>query len=343
MAEHPEFPWLEAGANTEVAAFLESRGWLEEGETLVSCARAGEGNMNLTLRLVTNKRSLILKQARPWVEKYDHISAPWDRATYEQRFYDRVSSIPEAASRMPRLIASDEDARVTILQDLEGAHDFTSVYDDGRVTEDELTELAKYLSALHSATRGESDPTFLNREMRALNHEHIFVIPLAEDNGLELDTFEPGLESVADRLRQDEDYRAVVTETGERYLADGRCLVHGDYFPGSWMRSESAIYVIDPEFCFFGDPEFDLGVAIAHLRMSHQPIDSAHAFLSAYGQNCEYDSAWIARYAAVEVMRRIIGVAQLPIRAPEGFRAELLEDSKMSASDLRFESLWGRP
>lgn len=340
LAEHPEFPWLDAGDNALMGSFLRGRGWLERGEALVSCDKAGEGNMNLTLRIVTDRRSLILKQARPWVEKYDHIPAPWDRATYEQRFYNRVASVPEAASRMPRLIAIDEDARVLLLEDLKDAHDFTSLYTGGTVTEDELVELAAYLTALNAATCGEFDPAFVNRDMRALNHEHIFVIPLAEDNGLEVDGFEPGLEVVADRLRSDDAYREVVDETADRYLADGPCLVHGDYFPGSWIRAASAIYVIDPEFCYFGDPEFDLGVAIAHLRMSDQPLASAKLFLEVYTRNAQIDQTWVARYAAIEVMRRIIGVAQLPIPAREGFRAELLEASRRTASSVQFEMLW---
>ena len=79
MRAHPGFPWLEAGDPEGVRGFLAARGWLDGGETVLGCARAGEGNMNLTLRIRTDRRSVVLKQARPWVEKYDHIEAPWDR------------------------------------------------------------------------------------------------------------------------------------------------------------------------------------------------------------------------------------------------------------------------
>ena len=94
MRAHPAFPWLDAGDPSGLRAFLTARGWLDPGERMIACTRAGEGNMNLTLRVRTERRSMVLKQARPWVEKYDHIEAPWERSLSERWFYDRVASIP---------------------------------------------------------------------------------------------------------------------------------------------------------------------------------------------------------------------------------------------------------
>ncbi len=112
IAAHPEFPWLEAGNVEQLEGFLRDRHWL----------RAGEGNMNLTLRLRTDRRTMILKQARPWVEKYAHIGAPWDRILFERRFYERAASLPKVAAAMPRLMATDADAHVILMEDVgEGA------------------------------------------------------------------------------------------------------------------------------------------------------------------------------------------------------------------------------
>ena len=101
MRAHPGFPWLDAADPDGVRAYLERRGWLSPGETVSGCERAGEGNMNLTLRLRTDRRSLVVKQARPWVERYDHIAAPWERGESERWFYERVAAIPEVAGHMP--------------------------------------------------------------------------------------------------------------------------------------------------------------------------------------------------------------------------------------------------
>lgn len=343
IAAHPDFPWLEEGDVAGVESLMRARNWLRDGEEVESCEKAGEGNMNLTLRVRMNGRSLILKQARPWVEKYDEIAAPWDRVLFEQRFYERVVAIPEVAACMPRLLATDEDARVILIEDLGEARDFSDLYAGVGIHEDELRSLASYLRALHDATRGEPDPAFSNRGMRDLNHRHIFEVPLEADNGVDLDVRELWLEEAAERLRLDGEFCAEVQAVGERYLEDGPCLVHGDYFPGSWLRVDGGVKVIDPEFCFYGDAEFDLGVCIAHLRMSKQDFDFAKTFLSAYaGEDAAlaFDMEWVARYAAIEVMRRIVGVAQLPIPPSQGFRAALLKRARNTLLNCSVEELW---
>jgi 5-methylthioribose kinase len=179
--------------------------------------------------------------------------------------------------------------------------------------------------------------------MRQLNHQHIFEIPLAADNGLDLEQLETGLTAAATKLRHDSRYRELVRTTGERYLSSGSVLLHGDFFPGSWLRSDTGIYVIDPEFCFFGDPEFDLACAVAHLRLAQQPRQHAEVFLQAYSDRSEntlIDSSRLASYAAAEVMRRLVGVAQLPLQTSDGQRAEMLERSRLAMIGQTWEELW---
>ena len=171
--------------------------------------------------------------------------------------------------------------------------------------------------------------------MRALNHAHIFELPLSGELDLPLDEYEPGLAEAANELRRDADYGAALRATGERYLSPGPCLLHGDYFPGSWMRSPRGVYVIDPEFCFCGDPEFDLGVAVAHFALTRQDARVVQTFL----EPSACDPALLARYAAAEIMRRLVGVAQLPIPPSVGWRAELLEKSRLAMLTSSLEAL----
>jgi len=333
IEKHPNFPLLEAENTQQIEDFFRERHWLESGERVQSCAKAGEGNMNLTLRVRTNRRSVIVKQARPWVEKYDHIPAPWDRMRFEQQFYERAAAIPPVAGRMPALLDADEQAHALLLEDAGQGGDFTDLYAASQIPQSVLTDLGDYLSALHHHTHGEPDPTFGNHDMRKLNHQHIFQVPLDPDNGLDLDSFETGLKGAALFLQEDNDYRGLVEETGQHYLADGPCLLQGDFFPGSWLRTKSGVKIIDFEFCFFGHPEFDLGVPIAHFALANQPRDIAETFLAAYGHPGDGSlcaEEWIGRYAAAEVMRRLIGVAQLPIGRTENFRRDLLQRSRIA-------------
>ncbi len=307
--------------------YLTGRRLLAAGESIVEVSKAGEGNMNCTLRVVTARQRLIVKQARPWVERYQHIGAPWDRSLVEAAYYRAVAACPELADSMPRLMDTDAEAHVLVLEDVGQRGDFTSIYAGATLAASDCAALVGYLRRLHGfAVPSHQRCVFANREMRALNHEHIFELPLRETNGLALDAITPGLQALADTLKRDRSYVSLVRALGERYLADGESLVHGDYFPGSWLRTARGVAVIDPEFCFLGDGEFDVGVMMGHLVLGGQPQSCVDRLLEdAFG----YDRGLVSQYAGVEIMRRLIGVAQLPLRCSLEQKRALLERSQM--------------
>jgi 5-methylthioribose kinase len=317
----------------ELAAHLRRKGLLADGEAIRAVGRAGEGNMNLTLRVVTSDRSFILKQARPWVEKYPQIPAPVDRALVEVEFYEAAALAPEVSRAMPRLLGADRESRLLLLEDLGDSHDLTGLYGGEALDREDLEALVAYLVALHAgAARWEQRRVFENREMRALNHEHIFRLPLAPDNGLDLDAFTPGLAETAAPLRENAAYVARVTALGEDYLADGDTLVHGDYFPGSWLRAPGGVAVIDPEFCFLGPRAFDVGFMLGHLHLAGEPEETREALLSLYAERAGVAESEIGpssrRFAGVEIMRRLIGVAQLPLECGIERKGALLRLSR---------------
>ena len=84
---------------------------------------------------------------------------------------------------------------------------------------------------------------------------------------MRLDHITPGLDGVGEAFRRDAKFCETVKTLGQRYLEQGgESLIHGDLFPGSLLRSGlGELRVIDPEFSFCGDPEFDIGVFYAHF------------------------------------------------------------------------------
>lgn len=323
-ARHPGIPLLSLEDDALTASTLRDVGWLEPDETVESVERPGEGNMNLTLRVTTNRRSLIVKQSRPWVEKYDVIAAPFDRVLSESAFYEAVAGLPAVAERMPRLLGIHPDYRLLLLEDLGAGADLSGLYGgEGQLTRDEARSLGRYLRSLH---QGAAHVDLENRAMRELNAAHIFDIPLQEDNGVDVEQLEPGLGDAARRLRAEPDVRTALERLSSRYLADGpgAALLHGDFFPGSWLRLETGeLAVIDPEFAFSGDVELDVGVALAHLRLAGQPQAVLEALLEGRGDGV--DPVLVAGYGGAEVVRRLLGVAQLPLPPSNGQRAPLLE------------------
>jgi 5-methylthioribose kinase len=204
-----------------------------------------------------------------------------------------------------------------MLEDLPKAKDFTSTYQEeaGRINESDLTQLTQYLTELQRCFRSQKlSESFSNREMRKLNHEHIFVAPLRPDNGLTLDAITPGLQQLAKQLQNDRPFLNRVEALGDCYLHDesGTGLVHGDYFPGSWLKVEDRVYVIDPEFCFVGRAEWDLGTMVGHLYLAGAE-ELVRSVFAAYAGAVSFDASLARQFAGVEIMRRLVGVAQLPL------------------------------
>jgi 5-methylthioribose kinase len=311
-----------------IGQYLLARGLADSRELPCVIERAGDGNMNLTVRVKLGNRSLILKQGRPWVEKYRDIAAPPERTLVEARFYRAARAVGPVSARMPALLDVDADNRVLVLEDLGAVGDYSSLYVDAAIPDTDVDHLLRWLSALRLVTPRAADEDWLrNREMHALNHEHIFRLPLAEQNGLDLDRISHGLSASAAQLKREADYCRQVQALGARYLDDGRWLVHGDYFPGSWVRTHAGIRIIDPEFCFLGVREFDYGVMLAHFALARLARRSAERVLVASREE-GLDESLTLGFAGTEIMRRLMGVAQL--RLPYGIetKRQLLDLSR---------------
>ena len=306
----------------------------------VALEPAGAGNMNCVWRArMPGRPSVILKQARAWVEKYPSIAAPVQRSEAEARFYRRIEQSPAVAAHMPRLLLHDARSHLLVIEDLEPAETCDNAYSGHSFTEADLSQLAEWLGALHAIQplENESD-VFANREMRSLNHAHIFDLPLRIDGPFDamLESVSPGLAVEAARVRSDPAYVAAVRRLGDRYL--GECdvprLLHGDLFPGSLLkRPDGKLWIIDPEFSFFGDPSFDIGVFAAHLVLSGHKPDLVTRWFELHTANRERRQISQA-FAGVEIMRRLIGVAQLPLHLTLTEKASLLSLSQQWVMSL---------
>jgi len=324
---------LDAQQPAALQDYLRRLGWLDRNETVSSVEKPGEGNMNYTLRVRTPVRTLIVKQARGYVEKYPTIAAPAERAIIEGRFYEAVQHVPMLAGQMPQLLGIDEANYLLVMEDLGEASDYTSLYQPGQQLSDaDATALTAYLSELHIHFQAHTpDPAFANRGMRLLNHEHLFNYPFVENNGFDLDTVQPGLAELALPYQRDADLKRKVEALGHVYTADarpGNTLLHGDYYPGSWLKTTDGVKVIDPEFCFYGPAEFDLGVMLAHLMLARQSAATIDTVLNEYTKPTGFSETLRKQFTGVEIMRRLIGLAQLPVSLSLDQKRVLLSEAR---------------
>lgn len=310
-------------------SYLRKQGWLKDDETIKSTEKPGEGNMNFTLRVDTGSRTFIIKQSRDYVEKYPQVAAPAERALREAQFYDLIDNAPDLKVMMPVVTGLDKDNSVIAMEDLGAGSDYTYIYQEGKqIPEGELLEIMDFAAELHKTFSAKTASTVIrNRAMRKLNHEHIFIYPYLGDNGLNLDDILPGLAEIGSVYKADTALKSRVRTIGQRYLSDGNTLLHGDYFPGSWLTTADGVKIIDPEFCYFGEPEFEIGVTIAHLKMADQPQELIEKALQAYEVKVKLDKELLEKYTATEVLRRILGLAQLPLTINLEKRSQLLAEA----------------
>ena len=302
--------YLKADLDT-IETYLRDHFFLDPTEAVIHAEKPGEGNMNYVLRVRTNIRSFIVKQARPWVEKYPQIPAPVERNAVEARYFRLVEKSPALKSFSPQLLYEDVANNMLILSDLGQANDYSSIYREGNLEEAELKAIVSYLSALHRI----HEPSYpRNGSMRTLNHEHIFQYPFDPQNGLDLDQIQPGLRDLAGAVQKNQPLKKRIEALGKIYLSQGDVLIHGDFYPGSWLQSSGGFKVIDPEFSFNGIAEFDVAVLVAHLMLAGQPDAHLNYILHHCQEQNQLEVSLIADFCGTEILRRILGVAQLPLR-----------------------------
>lgn len=312
--------------------YLVDKKWLPDNEKVESVEKPGEGNMNFTLRCKTStNRTFIIKQSRDFVEKFPQVPAPEERVLREAEFYETIKGHVDLSSRTPKITAVDKENHIMLMEDLGESSDYTFLYQEGKtLAETELKEIMHFIADLHSNFTTDNCTNIIqNKEMRTLNHEHIFKFPFQKDNGMNLDDVLPGLEEVKQNIIEHDGLQQALEQLGERYLADGRHLLHGDYFPGSWLNTKAGLKIIDPEFCFFGPKEFEIGVCMAHLYLAKQPHVFIQKAMDFYKEIAPFDDILMMKFMAVEMMRRILGLAQLPINQTLEERKALVERGAM--------------
>jgi 5-methylthioribose kinase len=321
---------LNANEPHELAVYLQKQEWLGFDEKIQALSKPGEGNMNYVLRVDTGKRTFIVKQSRAYVEKYPQVAAPAKRVVTEGAFYEKISAEKGVQKFMPKWIGIDVENNLMVIEDLGNANDFSYLYDLEHLVEEEvLIELLDYLNQLHSLFQKTSvDDELANLELRKLNHEHIFLYPFMEENGFDLNSVQEGLQELALPFKKDAELKEQIAVLGSLYLSKGTYLLHGDYYPGSWLKTNHGIKIIDPEFCYYGFREFDVAVLMAHLYLTQQNAETILVVMNKYVAYDELNLEILNGFIGVEIMRRLIGLAQLPLQMNLNTKKQLLEFAK---------------
>ena len=302
--------------------YLRRLGLVQPGER-VAVEPAGDGNINWVRRARSGARSWIVKQARPALERFPEYRVTTDRILFEARWLEQVRPL-DAEGVCPGVVRFDPEARVLVLEDLGRAprldHLLARSPDAGTAA---AGRLARFLGGVHAATTDPALPArFENDEMRRLHGEHIFVLPF-RPNDFPLPA---ALRARAEEIWWDGETAAIADAAYRRYLEPRGALVHGDVQAGNVLIGPAGAVLLDAEIAHVGDPAFDLGTLLAHLRIPAvargKPADASPAVEAAWRAYAAASGAEptrradAERYAALEMLRRVLGAARVEV-APE--------------------------
>ncbi len=147
----PDSVYLDLHHQDELAELLYKNSWIRPDDKVLAMAKPGEGNMNFVVRVKTNSTSIIVKQSRPWVEKYPQIDAPASRIFVEAEFYNVLMHDSYYNGLCPSIIGFDANNFLLVLEDLGEGTDCTFIYEPDSTFEDaELFSLIDFVSHLHN-------------------------------------------------------------------------------------------------------------------------------------------------------------------------------------------------
>ncbi len=303
--------------------------WLREAGVVgdadeVQVVAAGDGNINFVRHIRVESsggsREMVLKQARPELERFPQYEVTTERIVFEHRYGEVVRArAPDVAGVLPEVIHFDSSARVLVMEDLGSGPRLDEELAAGRVPFAALHELGHFLGSVHKNTRVRAESlarSFANDEMRNLHGEHIFTLPYQPNDFPISDE----LRAIADKELGREGVREAIGRLRDRYYRTVRGLVHGDPQAGNVLLQGDSARLLDAEIAHVGDPAFDLGTAMAHVGVSLPTAPDPAPYMRGLGALVEgylegggssEDLPAARGYSGVEILRRSIGAARL--------------------------------
>ncbi len=294
----------------------------------------GDGNINWVRRLRSHVsgRTVIVKHARPALEKFPEYQTSTERIVFENRYYE-IARRCDDGGVCPGILYFDAARRLLVLEDLQDAERLDAALGRAADVDEALVTIAGFLGRVHGATWADEDliPQFANAAIRKLHGNHIFTLPY-EGEGFPVPA---GVEARAAQIRDDPTLAKIAAEAYRRYLDPRGALVHADVQPGNVLLRPTGPTLLDAEIAHVGDPAFDIGTLLAHLwlaRITASPsIDASQqtqsiwaGYVQALGVSGTVLFADVARYAGLEMMRRTIGAARVPaVRSAEASLAAI--------------------
>jgi 5-methylthioribose kinase len=318
--------WFDESSSNEIEQYLNVHR-LIDSSVGISSIKKMNGNMNATLLLqFSNGKQWIFKQSRDFVMRFPALDAPVERAITEASFYEFIAAQRLLQSTMTNKIWLHSASYLNIFEVEPESKDGRFLYDLNKndqkanieVIQKSLVGIVKWLANLHLVDTTEicANPLFQNREMAEFQRKQLFQSPFESlEQQMKASLIKEEVKVSLWNTVRTANFLLARNGLDQRMMRSTKTLIHGDFFPGNWLfRQNEGYYIIDPEFCFFGPAEYDLGVFLAHLHLAAYPIEKIGPLFLAYQKiNPSIDGMLTDSFARFEIIRRLIGLARIPI------------------------------
>jgi 5-methylthioribose kinase len=341
----------------------------------------GDGNLNLVFRVRAGDDSVIVKQALPYLRV---VGEGWPLTLDRARIEAEAMAIHAALAPQsgPAILHVAPTAAAIVMEDLHRHVVWRTALVAGQHVPGVAAGIGRYCARVLLGTSRLLMPPerrrpllgrFENPELSAITEDLVFTAPYVDADTNRID--EAGRQLAAE-IRADTALRAAAAQLRWEFRTRTEALLHGDLHSGSVMVRDGDARVIDVEFATFGPMAFDTGNVIANLAMARVAAaargdavlaraldDDALDFWAALTDEVERlwpsTEPWrdqfldglrrdTARYAATEMVRRLVGLAHVADidTLPDGIRltaqtAVARGARRLSTTpDVPFPELW---
>ena len=307
-----------------------------------------DGKINHVFRIYSEEHSVIYKQAVPYARTVgEDMPLPLERVRVEAEVLQQYEKI--LAGSVPAVLHLDTDLAILITEDMAPLEvGRTALLNDTESTHF-AKDIGAFMATtmfytsdfyLDSSTKKQKIQQFINAGMTGLTEELTFDRPYQVD---ESNFFEESLHEDVLWLSQDSKLHLEVAKLKRRFQNTKDALIHGDLHSGAIMLETGRTVVFDTEFACYGPFGFDLGQFVANLWING--IGKQTSKYDRYRQSLEVWYAFVERFTALwrteakerytmvdgyltavldeiredmfgfagcELIRRAIGIAQIP-------------------------------
>jgi 5-methylthioribose kinase len=235
----------------------------------------GDGNLNLVFIVKGADRSVVVKQALPYLRCVgESWPLPLDRAWFE--YEALVEQARHAPARVPAVHHFDRTMGLVVMEYItphiilrkgliRGVVYPLMARHIGEFMADTLFKTSDY--HMPAARKKERMALFCqNTQLCKITEDLVFTDPYRQASSNRHTT--PQLDDVARSFQNDGPLKLAAQEFKYAFLTRAEAMVHGDLHTGSIMVTETDTRVIDPEFAFYGPIGFDVGAFIANLLLA---------------------------------------------------------------------------